>query len=324
MISIIVPYKNPMPFFEECIDSILNQSYTNFQLLLVNDHSCEASKLLALKYANKDSRVNCLENEGNGIIEALITGAFKSKGNFITRMDADDLMRVDKLQLMRNQLISKGEGHVCIGGVKYFASGKKLENGYIKYENWLNKLTFNEENFSEIFKECIIPSSSWMIYSNDFKKINQFNNLDYPEDYDFAFRLWTNNFKITSVKEKIHLWRDHHNRTSRNSSIYTFENFMDLKLKYIYENEKKSEETIVLWGAGKKGKTLAKKLINKKQSFYWITENIKKINKEIYDVKIDDKILLEQKFEKLIICCISDPLFKIPTNNKMNRFISFY
>ena len=324
MISIIVPYKNPMPFFEECIDSILNQSYTNFQLLLVNDHSCEASKLIASKYENKDSRVNCLESEGNGIIDALIRGTFEAKGNFITRMDADDLMQKDKLLLMRNQLKLMGKGHVCVGGVKYFASGKKLENGYVKYENWLNKLTLNNDNFSEIFKECIIPSSSWMIYNSDFKKINQFNNLDYPEDYDFAFRLWTNDFKIISVKEKIHLWRDHPKRTSRNSVVYNFENFMDLKLKYLFENEKKPEERIVLWGAGKKGKNLAKKLINKKKSFFWITENIKKINKEIYDITIKDTILLEQKFEKLIICCISDPLFKIPSNSKLNRFISFY
>ena len=324
MISIVIPYKNPMPFFEDCLASIINQSYTNFQLILVSDQSCEESKSLALEYAKKDHRVTCLHSKGDGIIDALIEGANNAKGEFITRMDADDLMRNDKLQLMRNQLKSKGQGHVCIGGVKYFASGKKLENGYIKYENWLNKLTFSEDNFSEIFKECIVPSCCWMIYMNDFKKINQFNDLEYPEDYDFAFQLWKNKFKVTSVKEKIHLWRDHHKRTSRNSSIYNFENFIDLKLKYFIENEKKKEERIVLWGAGKKGKTLAKKLINKKQSFYWITENIKKINKEIYDVKIEDTVLLEQKFKKLIICCISDPLFKIPSNNKMNRFISFY
>ena len=324
MISIVIPYKNPMPFFEDCIESILNQSYTNFQLLLVSDHSCQESKNIAFKYSIKDHRVNSLESEGFGIINALKKGASVAKGDFITRMDADDLMREDKLQLMRNQLKSKGKGHVCIGGVKYFASGKKLENGYIKYANWLNRLTFNENNFSEIFKECIVPSSSWMIYMSDFKKINQFNNLEYPEDYDFAFKLWTNNFKVTAVKEKIHFWRDHLRRTSRNSSVYSFENFMDLKLKYFINNKKKAEEIIVLWGAGKKGKTLAKKLINKKQSFYWITENVKKINKVIYGITIKDTILLEQKFEKLIICCISDPLFKIPNNYKMNRFISFY
>lgn len=324
MISIIVPYKNPMPFFKDCIESVINQNYSNFQLILVSDHSCEESKSIALKYAKKDPRVQCLDSKGKGIIDALIDGSSKAKGDFITRMDADDLMREDKLLLMRNQLKSKGKGHVCIGGVKYFASGKNLENGYIKYENWLNKLTFNEENFSEIFKECIVPSSCWMIYMNDFKKINQFNDLEYPEDYDFAFQLWKNSFKVTSVKEKIHLWRDHYKRTSRNSSIYNFENFIDLKLKYFIDKEKKEEETIVLWGAGKKGKTLAKKLINKKQSFYWITENIKKINKEIYDVTIEDTTLLEKEFKKIIICSISDPLFKIPSNDKMNRFISFY
>ena len=324
MISIIIPYKNAMPFFEDCLSSIIDQTYSNFELILVNDNSNDNSEKVAKKYQLTDKRVKSIKSNGNGIIAALISGAKIIKGDYITRMDADDIMKNDKLELMRKKLVLNGIGHVCVGGVEYFSSNKNLESGYIKYSKWLNQLTYSENNFLDIFKECTIPSPCWMMYMKDFKKINQFNDLNYPEDYNFAFKLWENNFKTTAVRKAIHLWRDHPKRTSRVDSTYDHKNFLELKIKYLINREQKSFERLVVWGAGKKGKLLAKKLIEKKLEFYWMTENINKINKDIYGVKISDKGIVKQDFKKLIICCISDPLFELPISDKMNRFISFY
>tara|TARA_B100001287_G_scaffold36356_2_gene25789 strand:+ start:1088 stop:2062 length:975 start_codon:yes stop_codon:yes gene_type:complete len=324
MISIIIPFKNSAPFFDECLESIISQSYKNFELILVNDHSTDKSKIIAKKFQLNDHRIILVENKGNGIIDALITGSRIANGQFITRMDSDDLMRQDKLELMRKNLINKGPGHVCIGGVNYFASNKELQEGYVKYSNWINNLTFNENNYSEIFKECTIPSPCWMIFSSDFLKINGFEDLNYPEDYDFAFKLWKNNIKPISVKEKIHLWRDHPQRTSRICSTYDFENFISIKVKYLKEIELKTNESLVVWGAGKKGKRLVSELIKKNIEFDWITENTKKIHQNIYGIILKEIIHLNQNHKKLVIVSISDPSFKIPNNDKMNRFISFF
>lgn len=313
-----------MPFFNECIDSIISQSYTNFELILINDSSKDGSKKIAEKYQFTDKRIKLLDNKGNGIIDALNTAAEITSGRFITRMDSDDIMSKDKLELMRNQLLKKGRGHVCIGGVKYFASQKKLESGYINYANWLNKLTYNETNYTAIFKECTIPSPCWMIYHEDFTKINGFKELLYPEDYDFAFKLWINNIKVTSIKKQIHYWRDHPNRTSRTSKVYQFENFNHLKVKYLIKNEILKNEIIVLWGAGQKGKNLAKEFIKNGIIFEWITENDKKVNKNIYGIILMGKDYLNENHNKIIICCISDTTFKHPKNDKMNRYIYFY
>ena len=324
MISIIIPYKNSATFFNECLQSIISQSYQNFELILINDHSIDQSKNIAKKFQLNDQRIILIENQGNGIVDALITGSKVAKGQFITRMDSDDLMRNDKLELMRNQLIKKGPGHVCVGGVSYFASNKKLENGYIKYANWINHLTFNENNYAEIFKECTIPSPCWMIFHTDFLKINQFDDLEYPEDYDFAFKLWKNNIQPIAVKEKIHLWRDHPYRTSRTSSIYDFKNFLQIKIKYLLEHELKKDEKLVIWGAGKKGKKLVLNLIEKNIELDWITENTNKIEQNIYGVILKGILSLKQNHKKLVITCISEPSFKMPFNDKINRFISFY
>mgnify|MGYP000890439655 CR=1 FL=1 len=201
MVSIIIPYKNPSPFFKECLNSIINQTYKNIQIILVNDHSTDGSEKAAINYQKSDSRIETIKNNGNGIIDALNTGVKVAKGKFITRMDSDDIMMDNKIAELRTLLLISGKQHISLGCVKYFASEKKLGQGYINYAKWLNELTINSKNYSEIYKECTVPSSNWMMFKNDFEKISGFSNLNYPEDYDFAFRVLYKKIKITNSKK---------------------------------------------------------------------------------------------------------------------------
>ena len=304
--------------------SIVNQSYKKLQIILVNDHSTDDSEKLALKYSIEDSRIELVNNIGSGIVDALNTGSEIAKGKFITRMDADDIMSENKIEILRSLIEKKKIKHIAVGSVKYFASKKQMGKGYLKYANWLNDLTSNEGNFTEIYKECTIPSCCWMMHRSDFENIKGFKKLNYPEDYDFLFRVYYNQIKLTTTKEIIHLWRDHPMRTSRNSKDYLFENFIPLKVKYLIENELRTKEELVLWGSGKKGKLVAKKLIEKNCSFTWISDNQKKIGLEIYQQKIQSTELLKLEKKKLIICSISSKDFKNPENSKYNKFLSFY
>ena len=324
MVSIIVPFKNPMPFFEDCLKSIINQTYVKLQIILVNDGSKDQSLELAQKFEEKDSRIEIIENNGNGIIDALNTGVKISKGKFITRMDADDIMNLEKIEILRKLLLKNGYEYISTGCVSYFSSNKKLGEGYLKYAEWLNELTIKNENFKDIYKECTIPSSCWMMYMNDFEKINGFKDLKYPEDYDFAFRTYYNNIKLITTKKVLHLWRDHPQRTSRNSIEYEFENFIPLKINYLIKHEFKNKEKLVLWGAGKKGKNIAKYLIEKSISFEWISNNSKKIGHNIYNKEIQSEDYMCLETNKLIICGISEKIFETPENSKFNRFINFF
>jgi hypothetical protein len=163
-----------------------------------------------------------------------------------------------------------------------------------------------------------------MMNRSDFENIKGFKELSYPEDYDFLFRIYYNQIKLTTTKEIIHLWRDHPMRTSRTSKDYLFKNFIPLKVKYLVENELKTKGELVLWGCGKKGKLVAKKLIENNCSFSWISNNQKKIGIEIYKQKIQSIMLLKLEKKKLIICSISSKDFKTPENSKYNKFLSFY
>ncbi len=85
-----MPVKNAAPFLDECIESIISQSYSNWELLAVNDNSTDETLEILKRFSTLDSRITAVNNRKNGIIEALKTGYNISKGAFITRMDADD------------------------------------------------------------------------------------------------------------------------------------------------------------------------------------------------------------------------------------------
>ena len=113
MVSIIVPYKNPLPYFEDCLKSIVNQSYQKLQIILVNDHSTDDSEKLALKYSIEDSRIELVNNMGKGIVDALNTGSKIAKGKYITRMDADDIMSKNKIEILSSLLDEKKTKHIA-------------------------------------------------------------------------------------------------------------------------------------------------------------------------------------------------------------------
>jgi len=281
-ISIIMPVKNTAHFLSETISSILNQTEKNWELIAVNDHSTDNSKDVLTSFAQNDKRIKVIDNKGNGIIDALQLGYVFSNGNFITRMDSDDIMSPNKLETQKNQLLQFGKNHIALGLVKYF-SNAPLGDGYKKYETWLNKLTNKGLNFSDIYKECVIASPCWMVFREDFDKCGGFNSSIYPEDYDLTFRFYKNKLICIPSQEILHYWRDYPERTSRNDVHYADSSFINIKLNHFLTIDYNNTKKLIIWGAGKKGKKIAQQLIEKKIPFDWICDNPKKIGKHIYN-----------------------------------------
>lgn len=285
LISILTPFKNTSLFLKECLESICNQTYTHWELLIVDDHSSDDSYQIVDDFAKKDSRITLFKNTGSGIIQALRLAFEKSSGSYITRMDSDDIMHPEKLQIMLNDLQQYGRKNIALGQVKYF-NKNGIGDGYAKYETWLNSLTSKGINYTEIYKECVIPSPCWMIHREDLIASGAFQANRYPEDYDLTFRFYKNNIKCIPSKHILHFWRDYDTRASRTDDNYAENHFLDLKVDYFLELNYDSSRPLVVWGAGQKGKTIAKLLQKKQIYFNWICDNPKKIGKHIYDIEL--------------------------------------
>ncbi|MCF7561671.1 glycosyltransferase [Sabulilitoribacter multivorans] len=293
LVSILIPFKNTEAFISDCMTSILQQTYKNWEVIIVDDNSIDNSYNIVNGFAEKDARIRLLKNSGNGIIDALQLAFKHSKGEFITRMDSDDIMRPNKLEVLVNKLLSHGKEHLATGLVKYF-SKDGVNDGYKKYEAWLNKLTKSGNNYAEIYKECVIPSPCWMVHRDDLIACDGFNPHRYPEDYDLTFRFYKHQLKCIPCSDILHDWRDYSYRTSRTDEHYALNHFLDIKLHYFLELDYIPEKTLVVWGAGKKGKKVASTFIEKNIPFEWICDNPKKIGKEIYGVVLKPFNFLER------------------------------
>jgi glycosyltransferase involved in cell wall biosynthesis len=317
LISILIPAKNAESYLRACIDSITAQTYANWELIVVNDHSTDQTPVILKDLTTTDNRIKTLNNEGHGIINALRLAYQNSRGNLITRMDADDLMSKDKLSLMSSLLTSNGRGNLAVGLVEYFKEGG-VGPGYLKYAEWLNTLTSNGENFNQIYKECSIPSPCWMTYREDLDQCNAFLSDQYPEDYDLAFRFRSQRLNVLPVNKVIHYWRDHDTRASRNDPNYEDNRFINLKVHYFLKQDYDVAQSLILWGAGNKGKEIAKNLISRNVKFEWVTNNHKKIGKDIYGVKIQSEEYINSENKSQIIVTLSSPSDKKYALEKLN------
>jgi hypothetical protein len=187
--------------------------------------------------------------------------------------------------VLANNLMVNKKQSIAIGLVEYF-SNEQLGEGYKNYETWLNNLTKTGNNFSEIYKECVIPSPCWMIRKDDLIACDAFNPKRYPEDYDLTFRFYEKGYSCIPCNEVLLYWRDYATRSSRTQVHYNQNYFLDIKLHYFLKLDYDTSRALVIWGAGNKGKTIAKICIEKDIPFYWICNNPKKIGKEIYNQKM--------------------------------------
>ena len=228
----------------------------------MDDHSRDASKTIIESY--QDPRIHVIQNEGSGILQALQTSQKYIKGDYITRMDADDIMPLYKLKTLLKVINAKKEGVIATGTVKYF-SEHEISEGYQNYETWLNKTADQQSFYKRIYRECVVASPNWMMRKEDFYDMLGFSILTYPEDYDMVFHWRMSGFIIKSCHQLTHLWREHSNRTSRNSDIYQQESFFKLKLGYFLKEFKKKNFSLI--GTEKKGVLIANMLQKRKFPF---------------------------------------------------------
>ncbi len=279
-ISILTPYRNAEKFIRKTAESVLGQTHTNWEWILVNDHSCE-NEVEAIADLLDDPRIMLLESKGKGIVDALCTGMAHAGGEYITRMDADDVMPDFKLEVFLKSL-QTSEEHIVTGKVSYFSEGGSISAGYQGYENWLNERVDKQDFYGKIYRECSLASGNWMMRKADLEKCGGFNCLHYPEDYDLLFRWYEAGFSIKGLDLVTHLWRDHELRTSKTSADYQQKAFFELKVDRFVQRDWDPKQQLIVNGTGQKGRLTARLLIKKQVPFVWVSHEPEKFPDGIF------------------------------------------
>lgn len=269
LISILTPYRNAGKYIRETALSILDQTYGDWEWILVNDHSSENERE-AIADLLDDPRIILLENKGRGIVDALSTAFAHAGGEYITRMDADDIMPDFKLEAFL-RCLKTGKEQIVTGKVTYFSTTDVISTGYTGYEKWLNDRVNRQDFYNHIYRECSLASGNWMMRKSDLEKCGGFEGLSYPEDYDLLFRWYDAGFRIKGLDLVTHLWRDHELRTSKTSTHYQQKAFFSLKIQRFVSLDRDSKQQLIVNGTGQKGRLTAKILIEKQVPFSWIS-----------------------------------------------------
>tara|TARA_R110002072_G_scaffold172042_1_gene325819 strand:- start:14733 stop:15848 length:1116 start_codon:yes stop_codon:yes gene_type:complete len=328
-ISIILPIKDTAKYLKTCLDSILSQTYQNWELLAVDDDSSDDCFSILVEYAKIDSRITALKNPNPGLLNALRFGYSHSTGELIHRMDSDDVMPGDKLEVMlasisatldgrsttldvrltaldgHNEAFKKGA--LITGATEYFSDEGPIGDGFKRYDRWLMEVAKNQSYREEVYKECVIPSNCWLVHRDDFDKIGAFDSDTFPEDYDLCFRFIAGGLKIIGLPKVLHHWRDRNDRISRTWEVYKDNRFFELKAHYFFKMDRDKKRPLVLWGAGKNGKDLAKFILKEEENLIWVCDNDNKIGKDIYGVKMQHFSSIERLNSPQIIIAVASP-----------------
>ncbi|TDH28846.1 glycosyltransferase [Segetibacter sp. 3557_3] len=211
-ISIIMPAYNSEKYLREAIDSILQQTFAGFELIIINDGSTDDTKQLINAYT--DPRIVYLENDKNrGLIYTLNYGLSKANGRYIARMDADDICLPTRLEKQLRYFESRPEVAVVASTVNFINdSGKPAGIWNADRDN-----TTREKIKQGMAWENCIAHPSVMIRSNVAKQYRYRPGQLHAEDYDLWLRLLADGFVIEKITEPLLLYRVH--ETSITGSI---------------------------------------------------------------------------------------------------------
>lgn len=183
LVSVLMPAFNAEDYISDSIESIIKQSFTDFELIILDDASTDQTYLIAKKYSEKDKRIRVLKNEINlNIAESRNKLLDVAEGKYVAWQDADDISLPDRLELQVHYL-EKLKDVGMIGGFLQFITGNKNE-GIRKYSEK------DEDIRKKIFFYSPVAQPVAMIRKEAFVLAGKYGkNLSPAEDIDMSFRI---------------------------------------------------------------------------------------------------------------------------------------
>ena len=221
LISVIVPVYNVEEYLKQCLDSILEQTFSNYEVILVNDGSTDSSGLICQEYAEKDARIRYFEKENGGLSDARNYGIEQAQGEYLTFVDSDDFLEASHLSVLYNALVNNDADISIANYTNYQTStatyyvhtfGEYYEKTYTSKE-LIDDLSFLERN----------DLSFSTIWGSLYKK-SVFSFLRFPkgvigEDVALIYKIYTQVDKIVYVHKDTYIYRENDYGISK-SKIY--------------------------------------------------------------------------------------------------------
>lgn len=256
-LSVLLPAYNAEATIAEAVESILAQSFVDFELLVIDDGSTDATA--AVLSHLRDTRLRLVRQAHAGIAAALNTGLAQARGRFIARMDADDRSHPDRLRLQMEMLAAHPE-LAAVGCLIELFPADAVRPGMQHYVRWLNSLRTPEGIAHNIFVEMPLLHPSMLLRRDAFTRTGSYRSGPFPEDYELLLRMYAAGLPFGKVPAVLYFWREHPAKLSRTHAAYSPEAFRALKITCLHQTHLRNGRPFRIWGAGRDGRRFCREL----------------------------------------------------------------
>lgn len=241
LVSIIVPIYNVEKYLETCIESIINQTYKNLEIILVNDGSTDNSLTICKKYEKKDDRIIIIDKQNGGLSDARNAGTLKSKGKYICYIDSDDYVEKDYIKCLYNSIKTNKTdiSQCCINYVD--DEGNFLKKiGYEKNQVFDSKQLIIDTMEKNKLENTVVWNK---MYLSSIMKKHLFPKGKIHEDEYITYKVIYESKKVSMVSECLYNYRQQENSiTNKKYSLKRLDPKEAFKEKIEYFSEKGEEK----------------------------------------------------------------------------------
>ena len=288
MISVIIPVYNAENYLHQCIDSVLNQSYQNIELVLVDDESTDNSVSICKEYQEKDSRVKYLRVPNGGVSYARNIGINHATGAYLAFLDCDDWMVDGALEFLYQKLVEY-DADISVGNYLQYAEHTQEWLVHVYQQPYYEKCWASRE-LLEVLPIVEIPDFSYSVSWGKLFKRELFDVARFPEgriveDLALNYRLFGEARKIVYCHKELVVWR--RRETSQTGQFYS-----KLAQEYILDVLQTLDERITYMIF--KGVSLERYKYDYKQRLLHLKENVDK-NESLKGTSIS--LLIEERIK---------------------------
>ena len=208
IVSVIVPVYNTEKYLEECLESILNQTLSDIEIICIDDKSTDNSLQILKEYSKKDERIIIMENDSNrGLSFNRNKGMAHAKGKYVSFIDADDKIDVDAYEKLYNFIEENNQDFIIFNAIRFTDYGRK-------YDSELHKIAISDKPITStnILKnrEFVFDTGAWNKFINKDFLLNskiKFKEGRFYEDLLFSMELFCASDSIGVLPDVYYYWR---------------------------------------------------------------------------------------------------------------------
>ena len=252
-VTVLMPFYRPGRKLDDAITSIINQTYTDLELILVNNNACKTSAAIADWYTKADHRVKQIYEPVQSVAQAMNTGLRHARADLVARMDADDFSLPDRLQEQVSYMVANPHtGAVATQSI--FSTEIDNSKGFSLYVEWQNRIITHREHYISRFIESPVAQPTIMFRKELIDLYGYYNTGNLPEDYELWLRWFEKGVRFFKIPKQLVQWNDHKERLTRVHKNYSTDAFQNVRYEYLVrwlKNNISDEKKIIVCGSSK-------------------------------------------------------------------------